>query len=376
MRRRVSHGSAGGGLPGECDGAPCDAPLVFAARLRHGLNRASLGVAAQEVHPGVDVGRVALQDLFHQADGLDIFPPIHRGAQPQAGDGICHRDLRHALPLVFDADGFFRRCMEQGEVVIKREAHRRNPEAVLTEPMQQLHDERRGERLRQCHEIVDRVVGLGHLRHVGVGRQPGRAIHNQRLGKPPEVFNQDELQHARPGPELTDGQRRDALVTVQELQQLLAVQAAVAVAHQFKRQHVHAGLAVVFAGRDRRQRARVPARQVPANLRDLGDDQRKVVDEPVGGRRHKSSGPHVVGQRAIGGAQQAHVVFEPRERIARPASWIRIKEQAGRKNPGAVLNAVDAQQLGAQRWFHRRHAPEPFRWRRHGPPIASAFFRW
>ena len=67
----------------------CASPLG-ARELFDGL---ALPIAAEEVHPAVGAGGIALQHLFDQADRLEVLAPVERGAQTQAGDGIGDRDL-------------------------------------------------------------------------------------------------------------------------------------------------------------------------------------------------------------------------------------------------------------------------------------------
>ena len=157
-------------------------------------------------------------------------------------------------------------------------------------------------------------------RHVRVGCAAGGAGREQFLGQPAQVLDQRQLQHARPRPQLADRQRRDPLVAVQELDQLLAIQTAVAVADQLDGDRVDAGVTGVLARGQRRQRARVRARQIPADVGNLGCDQMEVVEEPVRRRHHELPGPDVVGQRAIRRAKHADVVLEPRKRVAGAAA--------------------------------------------------------
>ena len=72
------------------------------------FHRLTLPVAAQEVHPAVGAGGIALQHLLDQADRLDVLPPVDRRAEAQAGDRIGHRYLVGRLVLVLAADRRFR----------------------------------------------------------------------------------------------------------------------------------------------------------------------------------------------------------------------------------------------------------------------------
>jgi hypothetical protein len=59
------------------------------------LDRVPLLVAAEKIHPAVDAGGVGAQRLVDQAHALDELAPVDFRAQPQAGDRIGDRDLRH-----------------------------------------------------------------------------------------------------------------------------------------------------------------------------------------------------------------------------------------------------------------------------------------
>ena len=68
------------------------------------LDRMAVAVAAAEVHPAVDAGRIALQHLLDQADALEELAPVERRDQPQAADQVRHRRLLGRLVLPFGAD--------------------------------------------------------------------------------------------------------------------------------------------------------------------------------------------------------------------------------------------------------------------------------
>ena len=204
-------------------------------------------IAAQEVHAPVGAGRVALQHPFDQADGLDVILPVQRRAEPQARHRVGHRHLRDALPLVLAADGLLGGRVPQREVVVHGDANRRQPKPVLAHAVQQLDDEG-GVGVRRQRVNACLVVGS---RQTYAIRGTARAAGGQQLvGQPAQVLDERELQHARPGPQLADRQRRDLLVAVQELDQLLPIEAAVAVADQLRPRSRRRGPA---------RRARAPA---------------------------------------------------------------------------------------------------------------------
>ena len=111
--------------------------------------------------------------------------------------------------------------------------------------MQQANDvgdmERRRQRLpRRARAGFDR-------RHVRSAASRARRACHRLVGQPPEILDQRELQHARPRPQLADRQRRDALIAVQEDAELVTIDAAVAVAHQFDGHRVDPRFARVLA---------------------------------------------------------------------------------------------------------------------------------
>ena len=129
-----------GRLAGALDRPQRDPHLRVSARRREFLDRLALSIAAEEVHPSVRAGGIALQDLLDQTHRLDILAPIDRGAQAQAGDGIGHRHLVGRLPLVLAANRRFRGRLLRREVLLDRRANRRQPKTVLADPMQELDD--------------------------------------------------------------------------------------------------------------------------------------------------------------------------------------------------------------------------------------------
>ena len=67
-----------------------------------------------------------------------------------------------------------------------------------------------------------------------------------------------------------------------------------------------------FARGERRQLAVIAARQVLADFDQLRRDQVEVVEEPLGGRRDEVAFAHVLGERLVGGLEDALVVAQAR----------------------------------------------------------------
>ncbi len=190
-------------------------------------------------------------------------------------------------------------------------------------------------------------------RHVRVGRAPGRAGGERLVREPPEVLDERELQHARPRPELADGERGDRLEGVQPAHELGAVEAAVAVADQLDRERVDAGVPRLLPRGELGQLAVVAAREVLADVPDLGGDEVVVVEEPLRRGGDELAAVHVAGERAVRLAQHADVVVEAREDAPRRASR-RVHREAGRERAGPLVEALDAEQLVPERLLRDR----------------------
>ena len=132
--------SAGGRLAGAFDRPQRDPHLRVSVRRGELLDRLALPIAAEEVHPSVRAGGIALQDLLDQAHRLDILAPVERRAEAQAGDGVGHRHLVGRLALVLAANRRFRGRLLRREVLLDRRTDRRQPKTILAEPMQELDD--------------------------------------------------------------------------------------------------------------------------------------------------------------------------------------------------------------------------------------------
>ena len=210
--------------------------------------------------------------------------------------------------------------------------------------------------------------GLRHVRvfaldpsHVRVSGQPGAARRQGFGGQTSEVFDQRQLQHAGPRPQLADRQRRDALVAVDEHRELLTVDAAVAVAHQLDGHRVDPCMTRLLSRRERGQLPVVGARQMLADVPDLRRDQVEVVEQPFRRGGDELPGPDIVRQRAVGLAQYARVVVESRKDVSGAAPRVRVDGEARRERQRTLFQPLDAEQLVAKRLLQRWHCGPPQR---------------
>jgi len=247
---------------------------------------------------------------------------------------------------MFGAVGVFGGGGVRGRMCVDSGGNGGEPRAVFTQPMQQLDEERRPQHGGQRPVVVAQAVfEFGDVR---IGGQPLEPRGEDGGGQPAQVLDQRELEHARPGPEFADGERRDALVTVDEDGELLARQPAVAVPQQFDRHGVDPRLSLVLGRGQTREFAIVGARQVAAHILNLRRHEVKVVEQPLGRRCDEHAGAAVVGKQAIALPQHARVVLEARKDTARPARWIHGEARRQRQRP--FFQTLDAEQFVAE-WF-------------------------
>ena len=213
----------------------------------------------------VGAGRIALQHALDEAHRLEVLAPVEGRAQAQARDDVRHGDLRRGLALMLAPDRVLGGHLLDGEVRVDGGADGGEARAVLAQALEELDDEARVEVRRQ---------GRGHAVARGVDPRPRRrrprgrrrARFERLLRQPAQVLDEGELQHARPGPQLADGQRGHRLVAVHEAHELLPVQAAVAVTDQLHGHGVDAGVARELARGELGQLAVVAGREVPADV--------------------------------------------------------------------------------------------------------------
>ena len=365
-----------GGLARALHGPEGHAQLALPGAVGQVLHRLAVAVAAQEIHAAVDGGRVALQHPLDEAHRLEVLAPVEVRAQAQAGDDVRDGDLRRRLVLMLAADRLLRSRLLGDEMRVDGGAHRREARAVLARELQQLHHER-GVDLRRERRRPP-VPGSVDPRDVAVGRPARLACVDHLVRQAAQVLDQSELEHARPGPQLADRERRHRLVAVQEAQQLLPVEAAVAVADQLHGHGVDARVSRELARGELGQLAVVVARQVLPHVADLGGDQVVVVEQPLRRRGDELPAVHVLGHAEVRLAQHARVVVEARKQVARVAARRGVDRQAGRERLGPLLEPLDAEQLVSEGLLANADPPPPphrpaprSSWRDRGGPRGS-----
>src|SRR5258708_670869 len=123
------------GLPSALDRPQSHPYLRLSGGLGQLFHRLAIAVAAQEVHAQIRTGRVALQHLLDQADGLEILAPVERGAETKARDYVRHRDLGRRLTLMFAPDRVLGGHLLGGEVGVDGGAEGGKAGAVLAQAL-------------------------------------------------------------------------------------------------------------------------------------------------------------------------------------------------------------------------------------------------
>ncbi len=147
----------------------------------------------------------------------------------------------------------------------------------------------------------------------------------------------------------------------------MAIQPAVAVADDLDGNRVDPGVSRLLAQRERRQFTVVGSGKILTDAPDFGRHQVEVVEQPFRRGGDKLPTPHIVGQGSIRLAQDAGVVVEPGKDVSCTTPRIRVDGEAGRQRLRALFQALDAEQLVAQRFvrWRRPARPEPTQELRH-----------
>jgi hypothetical protein len=345
--RRILRRRALQGLAGALHGPQRGPQLSIAVLLRELLHRPAIAVPAQEIHPAIDPRRVLLQSAIDEAHGLEVGTPVERRHETQAADHVGDRDLRRRLALVLRPDDLFGARVLLLEIGVDRAPDRGEAGSALADPLEEL-DEIGGMQIRrQPGELA--VPAFVDAVDEGVGGPPGGARLQGAGGEPAQILDQAEAQHAGPGPELADGERRDRLEAVQEAQQPRPLEPAVAVANELDRQGIDPRRTAVFARGELRELAEVAARQILADAANLRRDDVVVVEDPFAGLGHELAAMDVFRHHPVGGLEKARVVVQARVVALRDPSRRRVDGESRRERLGALLELLDARQLVAER---------------------------
>jgi hypothetical protein len=167
-------------------------------------------------------------------------------------------------------------------------------------------------------------------------------------GEAAQVLHQRQAQGDGDGPQLSDGERRRLLVCADEAPQGLCVEPAVGVRDERERDGVDARVVCEFTRGKLGQFVVITLGQVFADFAELLFDDVKVIDQPFGGGRDRAPAAHRLGERAVGGDEQAPVLLQPRQKppAATPPG---IDSVFGCQRRRVLLQAFNAIQLFTNR---------------------------
>src|SRR4029079_9969227 len=186
--------------------------LGYAALLRDPFGRVAIAVARRELHRGIDAWRVATQNYFTDADGLDKIAPVDRAEKAKAADTVADRHLVRRLLLIRRLHQLFDRQVVFAELLFDPRQGKSQCRALALQTSRQLGHERADHRRRRARHVGDDEnqalwVPFGSLHHpVGPG------VSQTALGDPggnpdryaTQVRDQSESQHDRNGPQLAE----------------------------------------------------------------------------------------------------------------------------------------------------------------------------
>ena len=312
-------------LPRALDALQREQQLPLAGRHRQLLDGVAIPVAAAEVHPAVDAGRVALEHLLDEAHAFEELAPVERRDQAEAADQVGHAGLFGRLVLAFRSDRVLDRLSARRQRGLELLVQPRRDRAERARALKQARDERSDGRAPATRGTGSRPASM--RRGQPIRGQSMDAGGGEHVASRAQMVEQRELQRARPGPELADRERRDRLEGADEPLQPLRVEPARARSDQLERERVNAGESGELVGGDARKPLEERRREIVMDVACGGRDDVEVVEQPFGGGRHRLL-PRVVGERRVDLAQRAHVLLELPQVGAAAAALPRAQSRA------------------------------------------------
>src|SRR5262249_17335421 len=154
---------------------------------------------------------------------------VERRAEAQAREDVGHRHLLGGLPLRLREDDALDGQSLATELLVEACAQAGHPRPELAQTLDERHDERPGHRFREAWKLAPFFFeGC----QVSIGGDAARARLDDAVGHPPQTLEESELEGARPGPELAQGQRAYRLIGGEEPRHPVRLEARVAGAAQ------------------------------------------------------------------------------------------------------------------------------------------------
>jgi hypothetical protein len=173
---------AGGG---ELDGFQGDLGLGQVAMAGDGLDRMAVLIPGGELHVAVNVGGVAAQGRFHDAQGFHKLLPVHRAEEAQAADAVTDGNLVRRLILAVEMDQQLDGLALFDQDVFQPRAGELQKRAALRQAQAELRHERAGEgkpglamsatTITRCDGLVS-AISCRRPTHSPASSQSSRAV--------------------------------------------------------------------------------------------------------------------------------------------------------------------------------------------------------
>ncbi len=177
------------------------------------------------------------------------------------------------------------------EPLVEPRQRRRESRILIAKPMHEFDREGLGKGLGALSGENDRRRFRSAAAHSkqpiskAISRVARDAAARNLLRKPPQIFNQDDLQRYRDRPKLADREGLNFLIRVDVGHEDIGIETAVGVGDKRPRHAEDAGVTRERSGDEFWQLAVIARRQIGADLTDLPFHQMKIVDQPLSRRR-------------------------------------------------------------------------------------------
>ena len=288
--------------------------LVEAAPLGNTFDLVTVHVASRKIHVLVNMGRIFAQGLFDQAHPFEKSFPVESAQQLHTGDHVADRHLIGRQPLLFLA----RQIVDRVDLQAQSLGHlcQANPPLFrirFAQPIHQVHQQHRmrGSRSRRGWLRLTSPPRLDQP----LGMPPMFPRRQNMAAQSPQVFYQHQPQHDRDGPDLAAGERRDALVGLDEARNELVIETAVGMHHQLVGQFIDPGKTGPGAFLELGELVIEPTRKVLADLAELFLDDVVIIEHPFGSRSDRLPVPRRLRDRPVSCCDKTAVALE---RIDKP----------------------------------------------------------
>ena len=199
------------------------------------------------------------------------------------------------LPLMLLPHDVVDRVAAIGQVLMEPMPANRQVVPLVAKSLVEMGHERSRERqkaLRPLGQQARRIVGALLDNFVGPGFAAAAVVvrFDDRIGQPPQIFDQSQAEHDRHRPNLAHAERRDLLIGFDEPSERGFIERAIGMGDDLQRQGIHARIAGQCAAGQLRQLVIEAPRQVFANFAQLLAHDIEIIQQPLCPRRDLFAG--------------------------------------------------------------------------------------